>query len=133
MKAYVRRAVALLSLLSAVISGAFGGKSYFVCPWMQRAAASCCCPADRSEADGPAVSRAPCCNRRILETTASAPADTLTPTTTVPAASGFPGELIRIVDGLASDSRTAAEVACGRGARDGPVCELFELHSSYLI
>ena len=133
MKASIRRFVALLSLLSAVATFLFAGQSYLVCPWMKRAVASCCCPAERTRFDGPAVSRAPCCNRRAIDAAASAPTDALRLTTAVPAASGFPGELIRMVDRLGPDSSTSTEVAWERGARDGPVFELFELHSSYLI
>ena len=132
MKAHARRAIALLSLLSAVACVLFAGKSYFVCPWMQTSAPACCCAAEHSNDEGPAISRAPCCERKTLATAPSVPTDSTRQTTTVPAASVFSGELVRIASSVPESLASPSSVR-ERGARAGPDAELFELHSSYLI
>jgi hypothetical protein len=130
-KAELRRAVALLSLLSALASLLFAGQSYFFCPGMQKAAKGCCCP-ERPIQEGPAVSRTPCCDRTTLSAP-RAPIDLLRHATNVPASSDFEGERIRILDGTIRDFRDRTSDAKTRGARAGPYAELFELHSAYLI
>ena len=132
MKAHARRAIAILSLLSAVACVLFAGKSYFVCPWMQKSVPACCCPVERSNADGPAVSRAPCCERKTLAAAPSVPTDSTRQRMTVPAANVFPGELVRIASRVPETLASPSSVR-ERGARAGPDAELFELHSSYLI
>jgi hypothetical protein len=131
-KASVRRTIAFVTLVSALGSVLFAGRSYFVCPWMQRAAASCCCPAPRSTHQGPSVSRPPCCDQNTLAAANGAPTDPLRPTTDVPAATAFSGELIPVADGVALVSPIARSQRAP-GARYGPPSPLFELHSSYLI
>jgi hypothetical protein len=130
-KAELRRAVALLSVLSALASVLFAGQSYFFCPGMQKAAKSCCCPESPSQ-DGPAISRTPCCDRTTLSAP-STPIDLLRHATNIPASSDFEGELIRILDRAPRDARDPAVEARERGARAGPRTELFALHSVYLI
>lgn len=130
--ALVRRIVALLALGSALASVLLAGQSYFFCPWMERAAERCCCAPERPTGDGPAVSRAPCCNKKTLAAAPSAPTDLLRQGVDVPAASAFSGELIRMLDRPAADvPRTAT--AHEHDARAGPPTELFVLHSVYLI
>ncbi|HVR19001.1 MAG TPA: hypothetical protein VMS65_04880 [Polyangiaceae bacterium] len=132
MKAHARRAIALLSLLSAIACVLFAGKSYLVCPWMQKSVPACCCPVERPNTDGPAISRAPCCERKTFAAAPSVPTDSTRPTMTGPAANVFPGELVRIASRV-PESLAPPNTVRERGARAGPDAELFELHSSYLI
>jgi hypothetical protein len=132
LKASVRRAAALLTLLSAIAALFFAGTSYFFCPSMERAATSCCCPLERQTGDEPAVSRAPCCDRNTIATVPSVPTEFLRQATSVPPASLFPSELVPIAEERAVDAPSAAQRR-HHGARAGPSVELFELYSVYLI
>jgi hypothetical protein len=100
---------------------------------MQKSVASCCCPSERASSDGPAISRAPCCRRTTLATTPSAPTESTRQTTSVPAATAFVGEFVRLADHPASSAAVSAGAERERHARAGPQGELFELHSSYLL
>ncbi len=130
--ALVRRVVALLSLVSALASVVLAGQSYFFCPWMQRAGEHCCCAPERSTADGPAISRAPCCARKTLAVTPSAPTDLMRQGMDVPPASAFSRELIRMLDRPAADLPNVL-TAREHGARAGPPVEPYRLNSVYLI
>jgi hypothetical protein len=130
--ALTRRVVALLALASALASVLLAGQSYFFCPWMERAAARCCCAPERPSGDEPAISRAPCCSKKTLAAAPSAPTDLLRQGVDIPSASVFSGERIRVLDLPTADvSKTVA--AREHGARAGPPTELFALHSVYLI
>jgi hypothetical protein len=131
-KAELRRLIALASVVSALASLLFAGQSYFFCPWMQKAAKGCCCAPERPSGDAPAISRAACCDRTTLAAAPSAPVDS-SGASHVPAANGFSGELILMLDHPAPNARALASSVRERGARAGPERELFELHSAYLI
>jgi hypothetical protein len=130
LKTSARRAVALLTLLSPMAAVFFAGTSYFFCPSMNRAAKGCCCPREHQNADEPAASRAPCCDRNTILAVPSVPTESLRQALSVPPANVFPGELISIADARASDTPKTAR---RYGARAGPTAPLFELHSAYLI
>jgi hypothetical protein len=130
--AFVRRSAALLTLLSALAAVFFAGTSYFFCPSMERAAKSCCCPAERENGDEPAVTRAPCCDRNTIAIVPSVPTEFLRQATSVPPASLFPSELVPIAgDGAARAPSGARDRH--HAARASPSAPLFELHSVYLI
>lgn len=133
MNALFRRAVAILSLVSAVASVLLAGRSYVFCPWMQRAAQSCCCAHERAPSDVPTVSRPPCCDRQTIAAAPGAPTDLARQAVDVPPASAFAGERIRVLDRAPSDSEARASLVREHGARAGPPAALFELHSAYLI
>src|SRR6185503_11383850 len=132
-KAHLCRAIALLSLLSAVATVLLAGQSYFACPWMRHASKLCCCPPARTSTQAPAISRAPCCNRKTIAAAPTAATDLLRQATKIPPANAFSGELIRIVDRRATDRAEPSVPRRERGARAGPHADLFELHSVYLI
>ena len=132
LKGFVRRAAALFTLLSVVAAVFFAGTSYFFCPSMERAANDCCCPTERQNVTEPAVSRAPCCNRKTIAAAPSAPTESLRQATSVPPANLFPGKLVPIASLRASEA-TDVTRRFRHGARAGPTAPLFELHSTYLI
>jgi len=130
-QAHVRRLAALLALVSVLASVVFAGQSVFLCPWMKKSTASCCCPSEGMSSDGAVISRAPCCKKTTLAAVPGAPTDS-TRQTSVPAATSFVGELVRVADGGTAAMRIT-RVERDRHARAGPNAELFELHSAYLI
>jgi hypothetical protein len=132
LKGFVHRAAALFTLLSVAAAVFFAGTSYFFCPSMERAVKGCCCPTEPENVDEPAVSRAPCRNRKTLAAAPSAPTESLRQATSVPPANIFPGELVPIADGHASDAPDLTR-RWRHGARAGPTPSLFDLHSAYLI
>jgi hypothetical protein len=132
-KAFLNRAIAILSLLSAVASVLLAGQSYVFCPWMQRAAESCCCAHEQATGDAPAVSRPPCCERTTIAAAPGAPTDLSRQAVDVPSASAFGGELIRVLDRVAPSTVARASLVREHGARAGPPAQLFEIHSAYLI
>jgi hypothetical protein len=131
-KAFLRRAVAFFALLSAITSVLLAGHSYFTCPWMQRTAKHCCCAAESPPSDGPAVSRAPCCERNTLSIAPGGPTNLGKLAPDVPAANTLDRALVPVV----AFERAPSVAGTGRQeheARAGPRPLIFELHSTYLI
>jgi hypothetical protein len=131
-KPFLRRAVAFFALLSAIAGVLLAGQSTLFCPWMQRTAKHCCCAPESPRSDGPAVSRAPCCERNTLSIAPGGPTNLGKLAPDVPAATALDRAL---VPAIAFD-RAASLTGTGRHeheARAGPHVSLFELHSTYLI
>ncbi|HEX6767398.1 MAG TPA: hypothetical protein VF103_17995 [Polyangiaceae bacterium] len=132
MKPFLRRAIAFFALLSAIASVLLAGQSYFFCPWMERTAKHCCCAKESTPSDGPAVSRAPCCERNTLSLAPGGPTNLGKLAPDVPAATGLDRALVPVMASERVPSRNGTDRP-EHEARAGPHTPLFELHSTYLI